>query len=174
MLRTHPGAHVSVPGLHFIPHFIPVVLTGHAWHITTPSVVTWATSHRVPIIINSICGKNDDTLTSSSGIPLKKLKCQLERLSVNNPANKHTTEIEHPVTVLKNLFLYHLFNYQSENRTILLEFTCSSSLQIINLFYQVFPVRCRGWHKSVLLAAQDFRFVFKPPAIHSTTWKKAE
>ena len=34
---------------------------------------------------------------------------------------------------------------------ILLEFACSSSLQIIYFLYQVFPMRCGGWHKSVFL-----------------------
>ena len=71
---THPGVHVSVSGRHFIPHVIPVVLAGLPWHVTAPGVGAWATAHRVPIIIHSICSKHDDTLTTSSGSSLKQFK----------------------------------------------------------------------------------------------------
>lgn len=71
---THPGAHVSVSGRHFIPHVIPVVLAGLPRHVTAPGVGPWATAHRVPIIVHSICSKHDDTLTTSSGSSLKQFK----------------------------------------------------------------------------------------------------
>ena len=85
---THPGAHVSVPSRHFIPHVIPVILAGLPRHVTAPGVGSWATAHRVPIIVHSICDKHDDTLTASSCTSLKQFKGQLERFSVKVQSKK--------------------------------------------------------------------------------------
>lgn len=83
-LRTHPGIHVSVSSRHFIPYVIPVVFADLPRHVTAPGIGPWATTHRVPIIVHSICSKHDDTLTASSCASLKQFKSQLERLSVKS------------------------------------------------------------------------------------------